>query len=45
MKEGKKDLVPAFSTHIIGCGGVIIRDDKVLLVEEKSVRLALFRDL
>ena len=42
VREGKQDLVPAFSTHIIGCGGVIIRDDKIMLVEKKSVRFGIF---
>ena len=36
VKEGKKDLVPPYSIHVISCGGVIVKDDRVLLVEEKS---------
>jgi len=43
MREGKKDLVPAYSTHVISCGGVIINEDKILLVEEKSVSIKIFR--
>jgi hypothetical protein len=43
MREGKKDLVPAYSTHVISCGGVIVNENKILLVEEKSVQRLIFR--
>ena len=37
-------MVPVYSTHVIGCGGIIVNDGKVLLVEEKSVSNQLFRE-
>jgi hypothetical protein len=44
VKANKKDLVPHYSLHVIGCGGVIIKNDHVLLVREKAVYSLLGRD-
>jgi len=37
MRENKKDLVPAYSMFVISCGGIVIHNNKILLVCEKSV--------
>jgi hypothetical protein len=44
MREGKKDLVPPYSMFIISCGGIILHKDRVLLVQEKAVCIAVVRD-
>lgn len=38
-----EDLVPIFSRFYVAAGAVIIRDGKVLLVQEKNVRKGLLR--
>lgn len=45
MRKQKVDLVPPYSMCIISCGGVIIHNNKILLVREKAVLPFLFRDL
>ena len=36
MNPNKKDIVPHFSLHVVSCGGIIVKDDHVLLVREKK---------
>lgn len=39
MNTDKPDLVPPYSVHVVSCGGVIVRDNHILLVEEKKGKL------
>jgi len=39
MSKEKPDLVPPYSVHVISCGGVIVRDNHLLLVQEKKGKL------
>jgi hypothetical protein len=32
----RKDLIPPFTEFFIGCGGVVIKDDCIFLVQEKA---------
>lgn len=34
----QKDLVVPYSLIIVGCGAIIIKDDAILLVQEKAVK-------
>jgi hypothetical protein len=33
VKNDKKDVVPHYSLHVVSCGGVIVKDNRVLLVQ------------
>ena len=39
MDQNRADLVPPYSVHVISCGGVVVKDNHLLLVEEKKGKL------
>ena len=45
MLKDRKDLVVPYSMFHIGCGGVLIEDNKILLVQEKRVSLCSLREI
>ncbi|KAM3131640.1 hypothetical protein pb186bvf_016304 [Paramecium bursaria] len=34
--DGEQSRLPGFTTHYVGAGGVVIKDDKILIVQEKN---------
>jgi hypothetical protein len=41
--KDRKDLVVPYSLFHVGCGGVVIHNESLLLIEEKKVKLDLLR--
>jgi hypothetical protein len=41
--KDRKDLVVPYSLFHVGCGGVVIHNESLLLIEEKKVKLNLLR--
>ena len=44
MLPDRKDMVVPYSIFHVGCGGVIINDGSILLIEEKRVCVVLCRE-